>query len=90
MGYAENHAGDVRRMYNHKTGGITVTRDVRFISKYYGQTKKQQTKNSNVFYDVNDLFEESVPIRNKNRGNQGEIVEREILPMDFSDDDTNE
>ena len=97
VGYAENHAGDVYRMYNTKTGGITTTRDVRFIGKYHGETKKKNSNDLNVFYESDDLFEEknprrnkSMPIRNENPGNQGEIVEREILPMDFSDDETNE
>ena len=97
VGYADNHAGDVYRMYNYKTGGITTTRDVRFIGKYFGEIKKEKAKNSNVFYESDDLFEKSVPIRNRsmpirneNPGYQGEIVEREILPMNFSDDDTNE
>ena len=44
VGYAENHAGDVYRMYNDKTGRITTTRDVRFIGKYFGEIKKKQRK----------------------------------------------
>ena len=97
VGFAESHAGDVYRMYNTKTGGITTTRDVRFIGKYYGETKKQNSNDLNVFYESDDLFEKknpirnnTMPVRNDNPGNQGEIVEAERNFMDFSDEDTNE
>lgn len=81
-------------MYNLKTGGITTTRDVRFIGKYFGDMGKGKKHNSNIFYESDDLFEESIPnqmpIRNENSGNQGEIVQRENCAMAFSDSDTNE
>ena len=77
VGYAENHAGDVYRMYNDKTGRITTTRDVRFIGKYFGEIKKNKTKNSTMSYEPDDLFEERIeirktnmPIRNDNQENQ--------------------
>ena len=39
VGYADNHAGDVYKMYNPVTSKVTLTRDVRFLGKYYGELK---------------------------------------------------
>ena len=33
VGYLTNHAGDTYRIYNPKTGGITVTRDIYWLNK---------------------------------------------------------
>ena len=37
VGYTENHAGDVIKMFTPKTFKVTLTRDVRFLGKYYGE-----------------------------------------------------
>jgi len=39
VGYAVNHAGDVYKMFNPVTSKVTLTRDVRFLGKYCGESK---------------------------------------------------
>ena len=39
VGYSTSHAGDTYRMYNPKTGGITVTRDIYWLNKMPNEVK---------------------------------------------------
>ena len=54
VGYAENHAGDVFKMFNPKTFKVTLTRDVRFLGKYYGEYEQLKPGNSP---DIDDDFD---------------------------------
>ena len=54
VGYAENHAGDVFKMFNPKALKITLTRDVRFLGKYYGEYDLLKSDDSNLIDDEFD------------------------------------
>ena len=40
-GYSLNHTGDVFRMYNHRTGKISITRDLKWLNKMAHEVKKK-------------------------------------------------
>ena len=49
VGYAENHAGDVYRMLNLRTKKISLSRDICWLKKSYGEymnLKKQGSEDS--------------------------------------------
>ena len=43
VGYSTSHAGDIYRMYNPKTGGITMTRDIYWLNKMPNEVKIKKT-----------------------------------------------
>ena len=51
VGYAPDHAGDVYRMYNPVTNRVIVTRDVKFLGKYYRDWKKGKNKTMNSYLE---------------------------------------
>ena len=57
VGYADNHAGDVYKMYNPNTSKITMTRDVRFLGKYFGEYDE-----STYDYEDDNNVEEEIGI----------------------------
>jgi transposase InsO family protein len=44
VGYARNHAGNVYRMINMKTGRALVTRDIQWTNRYIGELKTRNIK----------------------------------------------
>ena len=42
VGYADNHSGDVYRIFNENTGKILTTRDERFLKTLYGEYRKEK------------------------------------------------
>jgi hypothetical protein len=44
VGYARNHAGNVYRMINMKTGKAFITRDIQWTSRFIGELKTRNIK----------------------------------------------
>ena len=55
VGYAPNHSGDVYRMFNLVTNRVLVTRDVKFLGKYYGKWKKRNRGTMSAYLEKVDL-----------------------------------
>ena len=66
VGYAPDHAGDVYRMFNPVTSRVIVTRDVKFLGKYYGDWKKSDKKTMSAYLESVD---EDFDLREDDTGN---------------------
>ena len=53
VGYAEDHSGDVYRMYCPRTKSVRLSRDIKWFNKSYGAHKKELSE-GNIKYDYDD------------------------------------
>ena len=55
VGYATNHAGDVYRMLDLNTKKITMSRDIKWLNKTYGEWKDKKVET------IEEVYEDSTP-----------------------------
>ena len=85
VGYAENHAGDVFRMFNPSTSRVTITRDAQFLQRYAGDYK-DDTDNNNNDFEVEDTISSTNDNDRKN-DDDPETTNMEVSPTERNDAD---
>ena len=76
VGYAENHAGDVYRMFNTKTRKVSMSRDITWLGKVYGDYfKLKDGKRTIVSYEIESEEENDDSATTDQEGTIGGVVE---------------
>ncbi len=83
VGYAENHAGDVHRMFNTKTRKVSMSRDVTWLGEVYGDYLKLKDGNKTIVsYEIDG--EESEEEADAGTTNQEGIIGGVVETADAS------
>ena len=66
VGYTKDHAGDVYRMLNPKTGGVTKTNNVCWLNKMYGEVYDKDNIDNFLMIEDHDDSEDNTGTSKKN------------------------